>query len=57
MHIDNTFVITKKSQLVITYDLANNAYSDVRFKLETNLDNKLPFLSLSITKISANKLE
>lgn len=57
MHIDNTFVITKKSQLVITYDLANNAYSDVRFKLETNLDNKLPFLSLLITKISANKLE
>ena len=56
-YVDDTFVIVKKEELENTYKQINNVFNDIKFTMEQESDNKLPFLDVLITRTDTGKLE
>ena len=55
-YIDDTFVVLKKTEVVSFYEFINNIEESIKFTVEQEVDNAIPFLDVLIIRnyISAN---
>ncbi|BHF62572.1 hypothetical protein SprV_0200555400 [Sparganum proliferum] len=55
-YVDDTFVIIEKDKLPGFQDLLNSIFSDIQFTREDEVDEKLPFLDVLVTRTPDGKL-
>ena len=56
-YVDDVFAIVKERYLPQTLELLNSRYETIKFTVEKELDGKLPFLDLLITRKEDNTLK
>ncbi|XP_058811070.1 uncharacterized protein LOC131675968 [Topomyia yanbarensis] len=56
-YVDDIFATVKERYLTQTLDLLNSRHSTIKFTVEKEIEGKLPFLDLMITRKADNKLK
>ncbi|XP_058828559.1 uncharacterized protein LOC131688368 [Topomyia yanbarensis] len=56
-YVYDIFAVVKERYLTQTLDLLNSRHSTIKFTVEKEIEGKLPFLDLMITRIADNKLK
>ncbi|XP_058839239.1 uncharacterized protein LOC131694763 [Topomyia yanbarensis] len=56
-YVDDIFAAVKERYLTQTLDLLNSRHSTIKFTVEKEIEGKLPFLDLMITRKADNKLK
>ncbi|BHF84376.1 hypothetical protein SprV_0902752700 [Sparganum proliferum] len=56
-YVDDTFVIIKRSDVQDFKALLNSIFPDIQFTMEEEVDNRLPFLDVQVTKLSDGNIK
>ncbi|BHF68865.1 hypothetical protein SprV_0301190600 [Sparganum proliferum] len=56
-YVDDTFVIIKRRDVQDLKALLNSIFPDIQFTMEEEVDNRLPFLDVQVTKLSDGIIE
>ena len=55
-YVDDTFVVIKKNNLKAFHEHLNNIEASIKFTLETECNNSLPFLDVLVVKEKSENL-
>jgi hypothetical protein len=56
-YVDDTFVIMKRNAIQEAYDKLNNTFEDIKFTMELEKNNTLPFLDVLVTRNTDGTLQ
>lgn len=56
-YVDDIFAIVKKNELDILLNILNQQHTSIKFTIETEINNKLPFLDLLLTRNNNNCID